>query len=246
MKKLKNIINKFKVEDKVEACKNPYLNARRAWNTHNAGLMKSLHLWQLVGLSSLLISISAVFGLISIGSQSKFVPLVFQQDAKGNTLSITRGDKVNAATLTDFRTVAARFIENLRMVSVDQDLQTKAVYQVYAHLQQNDLALKKVQEFYQDKKSSNPFVRAEHEAISIDIKSVIQESKNTWQVDWVETTRSLDGQIKKENTSMKALITLYQKLDDKDMDNESVLKNPHLIFVQDFNWSKDFKTGGNE
>ncbi|HCX3426316.1 TPA: conjugal transfer protein TrbF, partial [Legionella pneumophila] len=71
---------------------NPYLNARRAWNVHTAGLMKSLQVWQLVGLSSLLIALAAVGGLIVIGSQSKFIPLVFQQDANGNTLSVTRAD----------------------------------------------------------------------------------------------------------------------------------------------------------
>lgn len=63
---------------------NPYLNARRAWNAHTAGLMKSLQVWQLVGLGSLLVALACVGGLITIGSQSKFIPLVFQQDANGN------------------------------------------------------------------------------------------------------------------------------------------------------------------
>lgn len=222
---------------------NPYLNARRAWNTHTAGLMKSLQLWQFIGLSSLLICFGCVAGLITIGSQSKFIPLVFQQDSHGNTLSITRADKVGNAGVEDYRLAAASFIENLRMVSIDTELQKKAVFRVYSHLSPNDAALSKVQEYFGTEQRSNPFVRATRETVDIQIKTVIQETEHTWQVDWVETVRSLDGEITSAPKSMRALLTLYQQSNTKGIENESVLKNPHLIFVRDFNWSKEIKTG---
>lgn len=107
---------------------NPYLNARRAWNVHTAGLMKSLQVWQVVAIGSLLIALAAVGGVISIGSQSKFIPLVFQQDANGNTLSVTRGDLVSEASLDDYRAAAAHFIESLRLVSADADLQKRQFF----------------------------------------------------------------------------------------------------------------------
>jgi type IV secretory pathway TrbF-like protein len=220
---------------------NPYLNAKRAWNHHTAGLMKSLQLWQLVGLASLLISLASVGGLIVIGSQSKFIPLVFQQDASGNTLSVTRADKVGDASLDDYRAAAAHFIENIRMVSIDVELQKKAVFQVYSYLNQNDAALAKVQEFY----NVNPFERAAHEIVSIEIRSVLQESNDTWQVDWIENVRNRDGSVKEKPYKMKAMLSLYQNNELNDASNESILKNPHLIYVRDFNWSYDLKHGEN-
>lgn len=224
---------------------NPYLNAKRAWNFHTAGLMKSLQIWQLVSLGSLLITLAAIGGLITIGSQSKFIPLVFQQDASGNTLSVTRADRVGDASIDDYRAAAAHFIENIRMVSVDVALQKKAVFQVYSYLNQNDAALAKVQEFYSDKQHSNPFDRAAHEIVSIEIRSVLQESADTWQVDWVETVRNRDGTLKEKPAQMKALLTMYQDGELNDASNESILKNPHLIYVRDFNWSYDLKNGEN-
>ncbi|PWY54598.1 conjugal transfer protein TrbF [Legionella qingyii] len=224
---------------------NPYLNAKRAWNFHTAGLMKSLQIWQLVSLGSLLITLAAIGGLITIGSQSKFIPLVFQQDASGNTLSVTRADRVGDASIDDYRAAAAHFIENIRMVSVDVALQKKAVFQVYSYLNQNDAALTKVQEFYSDKQHSNPFDRAAHEIVSIEIRSVLQESADTWQVDWVETVRNRDGTLKEKPAQMKALVTMYQDGELNDASNESILKNPHLIYVRDFNWSYDLKNGEN-
>lgn len=224
---------------------NPYLNAKRAWNFHTAGLMKSLQIWQLISLGSLLITLAAIGGLITIGSQSKFIPLVFQQDASGNTLSVTRADHVGDASIDDYRAAAAHFIENIRMVSFDVSLQKKAVFQVYSYLNQNDAALTKVQEFYSDKQHSNPFDRAAHEIVSIEISSVLQESEDTWQVDWVETVRNRDGTLKEKPAQMKALVTMYQDNELNDVSNESILKNPHLIYVRDFNWSYDLKNGEN-
>ena len=230
---------------KKDLTDNPYLNAKRAWNFHTAGLMKSLQIWQLVSLGSLLITLAAIGGLITIGSQSKFIPLVFQQDASGNTLSVTRADRVGDASIDDYRAVAAHFIENIRMVSFDVALQKKAVFQVYSYLNQNDAALTKVQEFYSDKQHSNPFDRAAHEIVSIEIRSVLQESNDTWQVDWVETVRNRDGTLKEKPAQMKAMVTMYQDNELNDVSNESILKNPHLIYVRDFNWSYDLKNGEN-
>lgn len=224
---------------------NPYLNSKRAWNFHTAGLMKSLQIWQLVCLGSLLITLAAIGGLITIGSQSKFIPLVFQQDASGNTLSVTRADRVGETNIDDYRAAAAHFIENIRMVSVDVALQKKAVFQVYSYLNQNDAALAKVQEFYSDKQHSNPFDRAAHEIVSIEIRSVLQESPDTWQVDWVETVRNRDGTLKEKPAQMKALVTMYQENELNDVSNESILKNPHLIYIRDFNWSYDLQHGEN-
>jgi len=197
----------------------------------------------LVGLGSFLVTLAAVGGLIAIGSQSKFIPLVFQQDASGNTLSVTRADKMGEASIDDYRAAAAHFIENIRMVSADVELQKKAVFQVYSYLNQNDAALSKVQEFYNDKQRSNPFDRAAHEIVNIDIRSVLQESDNTWQVDWVETIRTRDGSLKEKPSLMKAMITMYQDHVLHDIASESILKNPHLIVIRDFNWSYDLKNG---
>lgn len=222
---------------------NPYLNAKRAWNVHTAGLIKSLQVWQLVGLGSLLIALAAVGGLIAIGSQSKFIPLVFQQDANGNTLSVTRADKIGEASIDDYRAAAAHFIENARMVSIDSELQKKAVFQVYSYLNANDAALAKIQEFYSAKQQSNPFERAAFEIVSIDIRSVLLESGETWQVDWIETVRNRDGSLKEKPRMMKAMITMYQENETNDANNESILNNPHLIYVRDFNWSYELKHG---
>jgi len=230
-------------ESKKGLTNNPYLNSRRAWNVHTAGLMKSVQIWQVVGIGSLLIALAAVGGVISIGSQSKFIPLVFQQDANGNTLSVTRADSVSEASIEDYRAAAAHFIENMRLVSADVELQKKAIFQVYSHINNNDAALTKVQDFYSGKQNANPFDRAAHEIVSIEIRSVLRETEHSWQVAWIETIRGRDGALKEKPFAMKAIVTLYQDTDLKGVSNEVLLKNPHFLYVRDFNWSRDLNPG---
>ena len=220
---------------------NPYLNARRAWNGHVAGMMSAVQIWQMVGVSGLLIGLSAVGGMIYLGSQATFIPLVFQQDTSGNTISVTRADRVPEAKIDDYRTTAARFIENMRVVTADADLQSKAIWQAYASLSANDPATMKANAYLNGKDAVSPFERAAHETVSIEVRSVLQQSKSSWQVDWMETVRHRDGSLKEPSYLMRAMVTLYQNEPTRDTTNMEALRNPHFIFVRDFNWSKQIQ-----
>jgi type IV secretory pathway TrbF-like protein len=217
---------------------NPYLNAKRTWNGHIAGVMSAIQVWQLVGLTSLMISLASVGGLIYIGSQSKFIPLVFQQDSSGNTVSITRADKITPVKIDDYRTAVAQFIEHIRLVTADGDLQRKAVLQTYAFLNAQDPAALKANEYLNANKEVNPFNRAANETVSIEIRSVLQQSKESWQVDWVETIRSRDGSQKAKPTLMRAIVSIYQNEPTNETTDIEALRNPHFLYIRDFNWSK--------
>ncbi|EKN4882296.1 TPA: conjugal transfer protein TrbF [Yersinia enterocolitica] len=237
------IFNLFKKKEKTLAAKvsqtdNPYLNARRTWNGHVSGVMSAIQIWQVVGILALLIALTAVGGIIKIGSQSKFVPLVFQQDSTGNTLSVTRADKIPDAKIEDYRTTAAKFIENIRLVTADSSLQRKAVLQTYSYLSAKDPSTIKANEYLNGSKDANPFNRATKELVSIDVKSVMLISDESWQVDWEETLRGRDGTLKGKPYMMRAIVNLYQNQPTDDNAEVEVLRNPHFIFVRDFNWSK--------
>ena len=90
-----------------------------------------------------------------------------------------------------------------------------------------------------DKGHKNPFTRAKTEMVSTELISVLQQTPDTWQVDWIETTRNRDGTLKNPPVRMRALVNVYQNtnLNAKINENNDVM-NPHRIFIKDFNWSK--------
>ncbi len=216
---------------------NPYLNARRAWNGHVASIMQASQIWQVIGIISLLITLVAVGGLFNVASKSKYIPLVFQEDKAGNLISMTRADEVPLAKIDDFRTAVAHFIENTRTVTVDIALERKLIFDAFAYLNAKDPATKKMNEYF-NAEGMHPFERAQIETVSVDIRSVLQQSKTSWQVDWVETVRDRDGGQKMQPYLMRALVTIYQAKPSNESTDVEVLKNPHFIFIKDFNWSK--------
>ena len=212
---------------------NPYLSARRTWNEHVRGVIASRQAWQFMGLLSMLITLAAIGGIIHIGGQSKFIPYVVEVDKLGETVA---AGTLSATTVSDPRILAATvsdFITSSRMVTPDVALQRKAILKIYAMLSANDPATEKMNEWLNDQ---SPFKRAETEMVSIDIKSVLPQTKDTWQVDWLETTRDRQGVVK-ETKNMRALITVSAAQNTPQTTEEQIRLNPLGIYIRDYSWS---------
>lgn len=217
---------------------NPYLNARRTWNDHVGRIVAQARLWQVLGLSALMIVLVAVGGIIHIGSQSKFVPYVIERDKLGQ---VRAAGPVAATKKADPRVVESQlsdWINDARMVSVDVALQRRAVLRIYSKLVPTDPATIKMNEWLNGNPDKNPFKRAETELVSAEIKNVLPQTKDTWQVDWVETTRDRSGALKAEPVTWRALMTVYEADTTESTSDEQLRANPLNLFVRDFSWSR--------
>jgi type IV secretion system protein TrbF len=235
--KLFNSGNKSKAKPDTA---NPYLNARRSWNTIFGGILSISQFSQLVALGCIVIAIAAVGGLYNIGSKSKFIPLVVMQDANKKVISVTRADRVAGVETGDFEALAASFIENVRMVTPDVQLQRKAILKAYCVLNASDAATNKVNEYLNGKDETRPFKRAATETVNVEITSVLKETDQSYQVEWTEHIRDRQG-IKKGAPEMRALVTMYQgdpNIRDNQSPEENALCNPRALYVKDFNWTK--------
>ena len=120
----------------------------------------------------------------------------------------------------------------------DVALQRKAVFRVYHKLSSKDPATAKMNEWLNGTDESSPFKRAAKEMVSVEIKSVLPQTPDTWQVDWVETTRDRQGVVKAPPVTMRALVTTYTAETTSQTTEEQVRNNPLSIFVRDFSWSR--------
>lgn len=217
---------------------NPYLAARRTWNDHVGSVVAQRQTWQVIGILSLLIALAAVGGMIHIGSQSKFIPYVVEVDKHGQTVA---AGPLTAAAKADPRVVhasVAEFIGDARLVTPDVALQRRAVFRAYAKLSPNDPATAKMNEWMNGHAEASPFKRAETEMVSVEIKTVLPQSPDTWQVDWVETSRDRQGTVKGAPVTMRALVTVYTAEVSSQTTDEQLRNNPMSVFVRDFSWSR--------
>ena len=168
---------------------NPYLDARKKHNEYESSRNASLRLWKLFGLLGLLTGLAGVGGMIHIGSQSKFVPYVIEVDKLGQTLPVSVADKAAPADPRIVSSLLARAITLARMVTPDVVVQRNAIFELYASLDSSDPAALKMQEYLGSDSDTSPFKRAAKETVDVQITSVIPQSDETWQVDWMETGR---------------------------------------------------------
>ena len=216
---------------------NPYLNARRGWNAHEGEILSSRRTWQIIGILSLLIALSAVGGIVYIGQQSKFVPYVVAVDKLGNATAISRADRAAPVDSRVMQATLAAFISDARLVTPDIAVQRASIFRLYAHLAPKDPATLKMTEFLNGSEDANPFKRAEAETVHIEITSALPQSSETWQIDLIEETRNREGGLK-QSVRMRALVTAYVAPPDSRTDEEQIRRNPLGIFVRDFSWAK--------
>ena len=214
---------------------NPYLNARRTLNEANGALIQSRHMWQAAALLALMIAIGAVGGVIYIGSQSKFVPYVVEIDKLGQA-AVHRADR---AAVVDERVVhatLASFVQNVRMVSFDRNVQNAAIWRVFALLQSGDAATNKITEFMKDPKTS-PTQRATENSVGVEISSVLRQTDETWEINWVEQVWNRQG-VRMEQFRMRGLATIYFVPPATTTTEEEIRRNPLGLYVRDFTWSR--------
>jgi type IV secretion system protein VirB5 len=97
-------------------------------------------------------------------------------------------------------------------------------------------------EFYNGSEASSPFKRATQEMVSTEITSAMALTPDTWQVDWLETTRDRQGVLKDQPIPMRAMLTLFIAEPTSATTEEQLRKNPLGIFVRDYSWSKQHQT----
>lgn len=166
---------------------NPYLNARKKHNEYEGGLITSRHMWQIFGVLGLIIGLAGIGGVIHIGSQSKFIPYVVEVDKLGQTHAVSVADRAAPADPRIISSLMARTITLARMVTPDVLVQRNAIFELYASLNSSDPAALKMNEYLGSNSETSPFKRAAKETVDVQITSILPQSNETWQVDWLET-----------------------------------------------------------
>jgi type IV secretion system protein TrbF len=217
---------------------NPYLDARRGWNSHVDRAYSAQHTWQLVGVAGLLVGLGAVAGITYVGSKSKFVPYVIEVNKLGEAVSVGPAQVAGPADPRVVRASLASFIASARLVTPDVTLQREAIFRVYGMLHTKDPAAQAMNEWYNASKESTPFARAAKVTVTTDINSVLPISGNTWQVDWQETTRDRAGALVGQPVHMRAMLTVYLEPPSTTGDEAAIQRNPLGIYVSNYTWQE--------
>ena len=217
---------------------NPYLDSRRAWNSHVDRAYAAQHTWQLLCVVCLLIRIWCYWRDDLYREQKQVRPVRHRGKQIGETVSVGPAHVAGAADPRVVRASLASFIASARLVTPDVTLQREAIFRVYAMLHTKDPAAQQMNEWYNGSKDSSPFVRASKLTVTTDINSVLPISGNAWQVDWQETTRDRTGALVGQPVHMRAMLTVYLEPVSVTGDEAAIQRNPLGIYVNNFTWQE--------
>lgn len=215
---------------------NPYLNSRRTLNEYNGAILESRRLWQTVALVCLMIALGAVGGVIHFASQSAYIPYVVEVNGLGQASAVRRADRAVSVDERVVRASLASFVHDVRMVSFDRVAQNDAIWRAYAMLQSGDPATTKITEYMSDP-ATGPAARAGESSVGVEIQSVLRQTEETWEVDWVERVWNRQG-VREGQHRMRGLLTVYAVPPTSATTEDDMRRNPLGIFVRDFTWAR--------
>lgn len=211
----------------------PYQRAGQEWDNRMGSAIVASKNWRLAWFFTFMMLGVAIAGLIYLGQQPKTIPHIVEiyQDGS-NVYKGPVGQSWNNWTpkAIDVKFHLRRFLVNTREIIADPIVMKQRWYDVYALLTPAGAA-----EMTEWVRINNPMAKIDKQRAEIQILSMMMLSEaNTWQCDWLETTKDAKGQeLHKKKWRSVFLIKFEQPKNQTQME-----KNPIGLYIDDFNWSE--------
>jgi len=214
----------------MPAPENPYLAGRLEWNERYHGFIRAKRNWQIIAVVALVVNAVLGLGILWQASQSRVTPYVVEVDELGQTLVVGPAERTTTVDRRLVRYQVAEFIRKARSIVADGAAEKQLLDNAYAH------AAGAATRFLNDHfKAHNPFLRMHERTVSVEVTSVLPlPASESWQVQWTETHRGLDGAVLVEER-WQAILTVEIRPGDTP---EAIEQNPLGLYVTDIQWTK--------
>lgn len=216
---------------KTDVKQDPYLAARGEWMERYGSYIADRDNWRRTALMALAIAALAVAGMVYSASQNHFIPYVVAVDRLGNSVAAGRADVASRADARIVRAQLARWVTNTRSVYVDAAAQRSVIDEAYAMISRSGSSYNVLNQHF---RSGSPFERAEKETVTVEVKTVLPIGGDTWQVEWVETTRGRNGEVQRTDEWQAAVTVVISP----PTDEITILRNPLGVYITEFSWTK--------
>jgi type IV secretion system protein VirB5 len=218
----------------------PYSKAQQEWDRRMGGTTVQAANWRLATFAALALNLVSCLGLIYLGAQPKAVPHLIQVDRLG---APTYLGPIERATAKDFKPTPAslqyhlrRFVADTREISSDAAVLKHNWYDAYRLVTPNG-----ANQLSAYVKGSDPFEKLQRQVrVSVQVNVVVQISRETWQVDWTETTWDDHGNPTDTAIWRGTLHVLLQVPDSE----EQLATNPLGLFIDELHWARLTTTDG--
>jgi type IV secretion system protein VirB5 len=207
----------------------PYQRAGQLWDERIGSARVQAKNWRLMAFGCLSLAFGLAGGLVWQSMQSRVTPYVVEVDRLGEARAVREAEAGYRPTDPQVAWHLARFITDVRSVSLDPVLMRRDWLQAY------DFTTKRGSRFLDDyARAAAPFADLGERTVSVQVTSVVRASDRSFQVKWTETAYERGTQT--GTSRWTAILTIVTK---PPADAETLRKNPLGIYVEAIDWSRE-------
>jgi type IV secretion system protein VirB5 len=207
----------------------PYQRAGQLWDERIGSARVQARNWRLMAFGGLALSSAIAGGLIWQSLQSRVTPYVVEVDRLGEARAVTEAEAGYRPTDPQIAWHLAKFVENIRSVSLDPVLMRRDWLAAY------DFTTRRGAQMLGDyARSANPFAGIGDRTVSVQVTSVVRASDRSFQVKWTETAYergSLAG-----SSHWTGILTVVTR---PPASADTLRKNPLGVYVDAIDWSRE-------
>jgi len=212
-----------------QSLESPYVAGRREWNERYGDYIARTRTWQIAFFVSTAFSGVLVFALVDLSKKSSVQPYVVEVNKLGEAVAARPADIARPADERIIRFQVANFITNARSITPDRVVQKRWLDGVYAVSSASAATF--LNEHY---RKSDPFEKGRNNLVSVEINTAMPLSETSWQVQWTETTRGLNGLVE-GTTRWQAILNLTVFTPTT---AQQIIANPTGIVIDQITWTQ--------
>jgi type IV secretion system protein VirB5 len=209
----------------------PYQRAGQVWDERIGSARVQARNWRLMAFGTLSLSTAMSGALIWQSLQSRVTPYVVEVDRLGEARAVTEAEAGYHPTDPQIAWHLAKFIENVRGVSLDPVLMRRDWLSAY------DFATTRGSQFLGDyARAADPFARIGERTVSVQVTSVVRASDRSFQVKWTETAYERGSES--GSSHWTGILTILTK---PPVSADTLRKNPLGIYIDAIDWSRELE-----
>lgn len=213
----------------------PYLQAKQEWDNRIGNSVIQAYNWRKIAFLLACSIVVLLVGLIVSNSQPKYIPYIVEVNGSQVT-NVSQGTVVKYQPRDpQIRHYLIKFIEKIRGVSIDHEVNKKWLNEAYSFL--TPKTANKFDNYFVSEDNSILHKIKEQQSVFVAVNSFTLVSNNVYELRWIEETHDSSGKLlTKEKFVGFATIKIAPPTQEK-----SILQNPLGIWITDFSWSKEME-----
>ena len=206
----------------------PFLRAAQEWDRRIGDARVQARNWRVMAFGAWGICLVFAGGFVYEATRTHVVAYFVPVNSAGQPGQIQQADSVYNPTNAEIESFLAQWVQNMFSKPIDPIVMKQNMTKAFSMLAGPGLTT--VSNWEQ---ANDPTANLGHEAITVDVNSVLQRSPTTFQVDWTQTVYEDGAQTETDQYTGLFQITVHQP-----SNTASLLANPLGLYISAISWSR--------